>query len=168
MIWSLLKNTKHWVNDFCPNQRILHYDKVDFAAGLSQDFNSKLKAMEDVLAKEPNDYKANVTVAQLIFDTLHPKDGGVPPANIAELEGKMVTTLKKAASLKPDDELVWLVLGDHFIDKADKANDARAAHVEDMKKRTKPGTAPAKPDIAKRDELDKAYGDAFDAGQRTL
>ena len=46
--------------------------------------------------------------------------------------------------------------------RADKINDARAAHVQDMKTRTKPGTQPSKADIAKRDELDKAYADAFD------
>jgi hypothetical protein len=57
---------------------------------------------------------------------------------------------------------VWLVMGDHFIDKADKVNDQRAAHVQDMQKRTKPGAQPSKADLAKRDELDKAYGEAFD------
>lgn len=145
-----------------PGSEYFDYDKTDFAVGLSQDFASKLKAMEEVLAKDPNDYKANVTVAQLVFDTLHPKDGGVPPANADELETKMISSLTKAASIKPDDELVWLVMGDHFIDKADKVNDARAAHVEDMKKRTKPGTQPSKPDLTKRDELDKQYGEAFD------
>lgn len=147
---------------FYPNSEYFDYDKTDFAVGLSQDFNSKIKAMEDVLAKDPNDYKANVTLAQILYDTLHPKEGGVPPANPAEYESKMITALKAAAAAKPDDELVWLVMGDHYIDYADKANDARSKHVEDMKKRTKPGTQPSKADIAKRDELDKAYGDVFD------
>jgi hypothetical protein len=146
-----------------PTSEYFDYDKTDFAVGLTQDFAARLKAMEEVLAKDPNDYKANLTVAQLVFDTLHPKDGTPPAApEAAALETKMISALTKAASIKPDEELVWLVLGDHYIDKADKVNDARAAHVEDMKKRTKPGAAPAKPDIAKRDELDKEYGEAFD------
>ena len=78
------------------------------------------------------------------------------------MEGRLIGALTKAAAAKPDDELVWLVMGDHFIDKADKVNEARSAHVQDMKTRTKPGTQPSKTDIAKRDELDKAYADAFD------
>lgn len=144
-----------------PSSEYFDYDKTDFAVGLSESFDSKVKAMEEVIAKDPSNYKANVTLAQVIFDTLHPRDG-VPPANAAELETKMINSLEKAATAKPDDEVIYLVLGDHFIDKADKVNEARAAFVEDMKKRTKPGTAPSKADIAKRDELDKQYGDTFD------
>jgi hypothetical protein len=145
-----------------PKSEYFDYDKTDFAVGLSVSFDTRLKAIEDVLAKDPSDYKANLTLAQLVYDTLHPRGDGVPPANTAELETKMINSLEKAATLKPDDELPYLVLGDHFIDKSDKLNDLRAAHVEDMKKRTKPGTQPSKADIQKRDELDKEYGDAFD------
>lgn len=145
-----------------PTSEYYDYDQTDFAVGLSQSFDSKVKALEDVLAKNPNDYKTNITLAQIIFDTLHPKGDGVPPAKTAELEAKMVNSLNKAGAAKPDDELIYLVLGDHYIDKADKANEARTAHVDDMKKRTKPGTAPSKADIDKRDALDREYGEAFD------
>lgn len=148
--------------EFYPSSEYFTYDKTDFAVGLSESFDSKVKAMEEVIAKEPNDYKANVTLAQVLFDTLHPKEGGVPPANAEELEGKMVASLQRASTAKPDDEIVHLVLGDHYIDKADKINDARAKHVEEMKKRTKPGAQPSKEDVAKRDALDKQYADAFD------
>jgi hypothetical protein len=145
-----------------PSSEYFDYDKTDFAVGLSQGFETKLKSMEEVLAKDPNDYKANVTLAQLVYDTLHPKEGTPFPDANGAMEAKLVGALTKAAAAKPDDELVWLVMGDHFIDKADKVNDARTAHVQDMKTRTKPGTQPSKADIAKRDELDKAYADAFD------
>jgi hypothetical protein len=145
-----------------PTSEYFDYDKTDFAVGLSQGFETKMKSMEEVLAKDPNDYKANVTLAQLVYDTLHPKEGKPFPDENGAMEGKLVNALTRAAAAKPEDELVWLVMGDHFIDKADKVNDARAAHVQDMKNRTKPGTQPAKADIAKRDELDKAYAEAFD------
>lgn len=145
-----------------PSSEYFTYDKTDFAVGLSQNFDTKMKAMEEVLAKDPNDYKANVTLAQLVYDTLHPKNGTPFPDANGAMEAKLISSLTKAAAAKPDDELVWLVMGDHFIDKADKVNEARSAHVTDMKTRTKPGTQPSKADIAKRDELDKAYADAFD------
>lgn len=145
-----------------PNSEYFDYDQTDFAVGLMPNFDDKVKALSELLAKDPDNYKANITMAQIIFDTLHPKGDGVPPANTTDLEAKMVSALNKAGVAKPDDELIYLVLGDHYIDKADKANEARAAHVEDMKKRTKPGTAPSKADIDKRDALDKAYGEAFD------
>jgi hypothetical protein len=145
-----------------PKSEYFDYDQTDFAVGLSNEFANKLKSLQDVLAKDPDNYKANVTIAQVIFDTLHPKEGGTPPANAAELEKTMINSLRRAGAAKPDDEIVWLVLGDHYIDKSEKLNDARAAHVEDMKKRTKPGTQPAKADIDKRDALDKQYGEAFD------
>ena len=145
-----------------PTSEYFDYDKTDFAVGLSNGFETKMKAMEEVLAKDPGDYKANVTLAQLVYDTLHPKNGTPFPDANGAMEAKLISSLTKAAASKPDDELVWLVMGDHFIDKADKINDARSAHVTDMKSRTKPGTQPSKADIAKRDELDKAYADAFD------
>lgn len=145
-----------------PQSEYFDYDRTDFAVGLSESFDARIKAMEEVLAKNPSDYKANVTMAQLIYDTLHPRGDGVPPANAAELEDRMVASLENAAAAKPDDELVLLVLGDHYIDKSDKVNDARAAHVEDMKKRTKPGTQPSKADIQKRDELDQQYSEVYD------
>jgi hypothetical protein len=145
-----------------PKSEYFDYDQTDFAVGLMPSFNDKVKALSDQLAKDPDNYKANITLAQIIFDTLHPKQEGVPPAQTEELEAKMVSALQKAGIAKPDDELIYLVLGDHYIDKADKVNETRTAHVEDMKKRTKPGTQPSKADVDKRDALDKAYGDAFD------
>jgi hypothetical protein len=145
-----------------PKSDYFDYDQTDFAVGLMPNFDDKIKALGEVLAKNPDDYKANITMAQIIFDTLHPKLDGVPPANTTELEAKMISALNKAGVSKPDDELIFLVLGDHYIDKADKANEARTEHVEDMKKRTKPGTQPAKADVDKRDALDKTYGEAFD------
>jgi len=141
-----------------PNSEYFTFDKVDFAAGLANDFNNKVAALEEVVAKDPSNYKANVILGEIIYDTLNSrKEGAVQPANAAELEAKMIKALNKAYEAKPDDEIPLIYVGDHFINKAVAINDEREAHVNDMKKRTKPGTAASKDDIAKRDALDAKY-----------
>ena len=146
-----------------PKSDYFGYDKVDFAIGLVDDINEKIKEVEAVLAKEPDNFKANQVLGEIIYDTLHSnREGAVPPANAAELETKMVNAFKKAASLKPGSEMTYIYLGDHYINNAVKVNDARAAHAAEMKARTKPGTMASKEDIAKRDQLDKQYGDVLD------
>lgn len=149
-----------------PDSDYFTYDKVDFAAGLMDNFNDKVKAVEEVLAADPNHYKANQVLGEIIYDTLNStKEGAVMPSNAAELEVKMVNAFKKAASLKPESELPYLFMGDHFISKAVKVNEARSAHAADMKARTKPGTMASKEDVAKRDQLDKQYGEALEAAR---
>jgi hypothetical protein len=81
----------------------------------------------------------------------------VQPANAAELEAKMIKTLNNAATLKPNDELPYIYIADHFINKSIAINDEREAHAADMKKRTKPGTQASKEDVAKREALDAKY-----------
>jgi len=144
-----------------PNDEYYGYDKVDFAAGLTEGVDNKVKALEKVLSTDPNNYKALVSMAQFISDTLHPAPGQPLPSNAAELETKMINSLTKAATLPQADELVYLVLGDNYVDKADKLNEARAKFGEEMRARTKPGAAPSKDDVAKRDKLDAEYADAF-------
>lgn len=149
-----------------PKSEYFGYDKVDFAAGLVETFDEKLKAVEDVLAADPNNYKANEVLGEIIYDTLNStKEGAVLPANATELETKMVNAFKKAAALKPDLEMPHLFMGDHFISKAVKVNEARSAHAADMRTRTKPGSMASKEDIAKRDLLDKQYGEALEAAR---
>lgn len=146
-----------------PKSEYFEYDKIDFAAGLEDDFNKKLQSLEGMVASDPSNFKAQELIGEIIYDTIHPrKEGGVPPANADELEKKMITAFNKAAEIKPESELPFLHLGDHYINKSNKVNDMRTAHVEDMKKRTKPGTQPAKADIQKRDELDEQYGTALE------
>jgi hypothetical protein len=149
-----------------PKSEYFTYDKVDFAVGLVDGFNDKLKAVEELLAIDPDHYKANEVMGEIIYDTLNSnKEGAVMPANAAELETRMVNAFKKAASLKPESELPYLFMGDHFISKAVKINEARSAHAADMKTRTKPGQPNSKEDIAKRDALDKQYGEALEAAR---
>ncbi len=149
-----------------PKSEFFSYDKIDFAIGLEDDFNKKIAALEEMLVAEPNAYKANELLAELIYDTLDSrKEDAVMPANADELEKKMVAGFTKAAAAKPDEVNPYLFLGDHFINKSIKVNDAREAHVKDMRARTKPTAAPSKEDAAKRDALDKQYAETLEAAR---
>ena len=105
-----------------PDSEFFTYDKTDFAIGLEENFEAKMRALEDVLAKDPGNYKANLSMGQIIYDTLNSKEeGATPPANAEELEKKMVAAFNKAGEAKPDAELPYLVIGDYFVMlKADK------------------------------------------------
>lgn len=143
-----------------PKSEYFTYDKVDFAVGLANSFEDKLKAVEEILATDPDNFKANQVLGELIYEALNPeKEGAVIPENAADLEKRMVSSFLKAASVKANFEIPYIYMGDHFINKAAKTNDARSAHAADMKARTKPGTMASKEDVAKREMLDKKYGD---------
>jgi hypothetical protein len=153
-------------NELYPNNEFFKYDKVDFAVGLEEDFNKRIKALEETISSDPTNLKAIMLLGEIIYDTLNSrKEGAVQPGNAAELEKIMIGAFYKAAALKPDDELPYIYAGDHYINKSIKANEAREAHVNDMKTRTKPGTQASKEDVAKRDALDAAYGDALEAAR---
>ena len=116
-----------------------------------------------MLATDPNNFKANEVLGEIIYDTLNPRDENAsPPSNAEELERKMVTAFGKAAAAKPDYENPFIYMGDHYINKAVKVDQERTAHAADMKARTKPGQPNSKEDIAKREALDKKYGDALE------
>jgi len=149
-----------------PQSDYFNFDKVDFAIGMFDKFEDKLKAVEDVLAKTPNDYKANEALGELIYDTLHPKDDEVARhSQFDELEKKMLDAFAKSAAAKPDNESPYIYMGDHYINKAVRVNDERSAFVKDMQARTKPGTKASPEDIKKRDELDKKYGNAMEGAR---
>ena len=146
-----------------PKSEFFTYDKVDFAVGLAEGFENKRKALDEVLTTDPTNYKANQIMGEIIYDTLNSdKEGAVLPANAAELEKIMVSSFLKAATAKPESEISYLYIGDHFINKAAKINNARSAHIADMKTRTKPGTMASKEDVAKRDQLDAQYGEELE------
>ncbi len=99
-----------------PNSEFFTYDKTDFAVGLEGSFDSKVKSLEDVLAKDPTNYKANLSLGQVLYDTLNSKvEGAVPPANAEEIEKKMVAAFTAAAEAKADEQLPYLVIGDYFV-----------------------------------------------------
>jgi hypothetical protein len=146
-----------------PKSEFFTYDKIDFAVGLEDDFAKKVAALEEMVAADPNGYKANELLGEIIYDTLNSrKEGAALPSNADELEKKMVTAFTKSAAAKPEEVNPYLFLGDHFINKSIRVNDAREAHVKDMRARTKPTAAPSKEDAAKRDALDKEYAETME------
>lgn len=157
---------KNLGKELYPNSQFFTYDKVDFAIGLEEDFNKKVSSLEETIAADPTNYKAVRLLGEIIYDTLNSRyEGAVQPANVPELETKMIRSFTKAAELKPEDEILYIYMGDHFVNKSIKINDARTEHAAAMKSRTKPGAAASKEDLAKRDALDAEYGAALDAAR---
>ncbi len=149
-----------------PNSEFFQFDKVDFAVGLVNNLDEKIKAVEEVLATDPANFKANQVMGEIIYDALNPEKEETPiPANAAELETKMITAFNKAAAAKPDSELPFLYIGDHFINKAVKVDEQRTAHTKDMQARTKPGSKSSPEDLKKRDDLDKLYSETLDGAR---
>jgi hypothetical protein len=105
-------------------------------------------------------------MGEIIYEALNPdKEGVTVPTNAAELETKMIAAFNKSAVAKPDSELPYLYMGDHFINKAVKVDEMRTAHTKDMQVRTKPGTKSSPEDLKKRDELDKQYSEVLDGAR---
>lgn len=143
-----------------PKSEYFNYDKVDFAVGLAEDFYGKKKLLDNVLATDPENIKANLVLGQLIFDTINADSkGGVIPSNAKELEPIMITALTKAANGKPDDELPWVILGDHQFNKAIRIGNVKDSVNREIRKKTKPGVQPSKDDAARIAALTKEYGD---------
>lgn len=146
-----------------PKSEFFGYDRVDFAVGLQEKFEDKVKSVEAILAADPNNFKANQVLGEVIYDELNPRDEKAPrPANAAELETKMINAFNKAAAAKAGYEIPYLYMGDHYINKAVRVNKEREDFANEMKSRTKPGTMASKEDLAKRDALDKKYGDELE------
>jgi hypothetical protein len=107
---------KSYGKELFPSSNYFDFDKVDFAVGLETDLFKKLKALDDILAADPGNVKAQEVTGELIYDTLNSRvAGAVPPANVAELEKKMVNAFNKSAALTPANELPLLYIGNHFI-----------------------------------------------------
>ncbi len=117
-----------------PESEFFTYDKTDFAVGLETSFDAKMKSLEAVLSNDPKNYKANLSMGQLIYDTLNSKEeGAVLPANAEELEKKMVASFIAAGEAKGDEELPYLVIGDYYVMlKADKVKKADKKYGEYM------------------------------------
>jgi hypothetical protein len=149
-----------------PKSDYFDFDKVDFAVGLVDTFTEKLAAIDEVLASDPTNFKANQVLGEIIFDTLNPRDEGmVLPENYNELEKKMIDAFSFSSKARPNYEIPLLYVGDHYINKASRMEEKRTKHAQDMKARTKPGTMASKEDVAKRDALDKEYGDIMEGAK---
>lgn len=143
-----------------PQAEFFNYNKIDFAVGTSTNFMEKVANLQRIVKASPEDYKANLALAESIFDTLNSrKEGAVLPANFDELEGIMLTALKKAQSISPNELQPILLLGDHFINKSERIGDEmRPIETEIDKKGAK--AAPA--DKQKLAEIKKKYDASYD------
>lgn len=146
-----------------PESEFFKYDKTDFAVGLEETLDAKIKALERVLAGDPNNYKTSLLLGQLLYDTLYSdKEGAVKPANAAELETKMIAVFKKAAELDANEVLPNLYLGEYYINQAAALSEKKDALAAEIKKNTKPGAKPSAENVAKRDALDKEFDEAYE------
>jgi len=160
----LFEKYKALGKELYPNSEYFNYDKVDFATGLAETFSDKLKALDEVLATDPANYKANELLWSIIYDSINlNKEREVQPTDVAQLETRMLAAMNKNIAAKPNELDNYLFMGNYFVGKKNAVGDARQSHAEDMKARTKPGTMASKEDIAKRDKLDKDYADAMEA-----
>ncbi|HMT73313.1 MAG TPA: hypothetical protein PKA77_04560 [Chitinophagaceae bacterium] len=142
-----------------PGSEYFKYDKIDFAVGLETDFSARVKAVEEVLATDPDNVKANQILGELIYDTLDSqKEGAVMPENAEELEKRMIVAFNKSFAGKSDTIISQLFLADHFYFKSQKVNDKRAAHAKQIGAKPKPTPE----DLKKRADLDKEYDDVFE------
>lgn len=149
-----------------PESEFFKYDKTDFAVGLEENFDSKVTALERVIAGDPQNYKSTLLLGQIIYDTLFSdKEGAVKPANAAELETKMLAAFAKASTISPDEILPNLYLGEYYINKNTTLNEQKEALTADIKKRTKPGAQPSKEDAAKKAAIDKEIADAYESAR---
>ncbi len=162
--YSNFEKYKGYGKELFPKSEFFFFDKIDFAVGLETTLQGKIKAVEEVLASDPNNFKANEWMGEIIYRAFYPMKDDEPEAfDSASFEIKMINAFNKSGTIQPDSIDAFLYLGDHFYNNSEKIKDLRAAHVVDMKNRTKPGTTPSKEDIAKRDLLNKQYGDALEA-----
>ncbi len=100
-----------------PKSEYFNYDKVDFAAGLETDWNKKIAALEELLAADPDNGKANQVLGEMMFDTLKTTHT-IPTGTAAQWETKMITAFNKSATANPNSTLPLLYIGNYFIQKA--------------------------------------------------
>ena len=146
-----------------PKSEYFNFDKVDFAVGLAETFTDKLNALDEVLVTDPSNYKANEQLWSIIYDSINlNREREIQPKNVEQLEARMIAAMHQYLAAKPAEVDTYIYLGNYFIGKKNVVSDARQAHADEMKARTKPGTMASKEDVAKREKLDKDYADAME------
>jgi len=160
--WVAFEKYKSIGKALYPTSEYFGFDKVDFSVGLAADLDSKLKALDQLLLTDPNGFKVNQVIGEIIYDALNPQEATTPlPANAVELEKKMIAAFKKAAAAKPGYENSFVYVGDHFINKAVLIDQVRQVFSNAIATRKQSGEVIPKEDIAKVDELDKKYRDVL-------
>ncbi|MFV0604823.1 MAG: hypothetical protein ACK5NK_03185 [Niabella sp.] len=132
-----------------PTNDFFGYNLIDFAIGASGGFNEKIANLEKIINSNPNDYKANLALAEAIFDTLNSrKEGAVLPANYDELEAKMLSALQKAEIANNSELQPLLLVGDHFTTKSERIGDQMRPVETDIIKKGSKATAADKQKLA--------------------
>ncbi len=143
-----------------PQSEFFTYTMLDFAVGGSSDFNERVANLEKLAKANPQDYKAQITLAEIIYDTLDSrKDGFVLPDNAEELEVKMLDALSKASAANPDEIQPYLLLGDHRLLKSEKLRSNMITAETNLTKKGKKATAE---DKAKLANAKKAYNESYE------
>ena len=149
-----------------PKSEFFTYNLIDFAVGASGSFNDKVANLEKIVASNPEDYKAQLALAEAIFDTLNSrKEGAVLPANYDELETKMLKALNKASAISPSELQPMLLLGDHYITKSERIGDEMRPIETDLIKKGAKGTAADKQRLA---DIKSKYDIAYDLAKDNL
>lgn len=160
-----------------PSSKYFQYDELDYILAMENE-SDKMRLIDQKIAANPNDFKTQSALGEILFDQLNPKEGEPTVANYDETEKKMVGAFEKAAELDQNSGLAYSNLGNHFINKSNKlakALDSVKAVIRQKNQANKPATPPkagTKPppatlkvdpaDAAARDELSKKYETASD------
>lgn len=112
-----------------PKSEFFTFDKIDFAVGLETTLAGKVKAVEEVLAKDPNNFKANEWMGEIIYRAFYPmKDDAPEIFDSASMEKKMINAFNKAGTQQPDSIDAFLYLGDHYYKKLEHMKEEGTAH----------------------------------------
>lgn len=153
-----------------PQEEYYTYKEEDFVFSI-EDKAEKMRRIEGMLKKNPNNFKVQAAYGETLFDELNPRDSDSPlPEGAAEKEAKMVAAFTKAAEIEPSNPLSYMNLANHFMNQSIRANNAVAAQQKMMREKLKAATpepvkgkpAPKPPtadpaDVEKRKQLQAVY-----------
>lgn len=153
-----------------PEEEFYSYKEEDFIFSL-EDKEEKMRKIEEMLDKKPNNLKVQLAYGEILFDVLNPKNTEDPlPENSVEMETKMVKAFDKASEIDESSPLGSMNLANHFMNKSIRANNTVSAHQKMMRDKQKANTpeqvkgkpAPKPPaaepaDVEKRKELQADY-----------
>jgi tetratricopeptide (TPR) repeat protein len=153
-----------------PEEEFYTYKEEDFVFSI-EDKAEKMRRIEGMLKKNPNNFKIQAVYGEILFDELNPRDLDSPlPEGAEEMEASMIAAFTKAAEIEPSNPLAYMNLGNHFMNKSIRANNDIVAHQKMMREKLKAATpepvkgkpAPKPPtpdpaDVEKRKQLQAVY-----------
>lgn len=143
--YTLFEKYKALGKTIYPASDFFTYDKVDFAIGSKTGFDNQYAAAQAVLNEDPENFKANEVLGEIIYDELEKRvEKGYDTPGFQQLEATMINAFKKAAALKPGYINAHIYMGDYFINKAviiDKEKNNMADTIKKKQLAEKYGTA---------------------------